>query len=169
MSPSKRLGSAKKLVSTSFGFKMDSTFVGPIVGRSIGGKIYNGPGKNHDILGKVEKDGLVTLTGRTEDRVWISITCGGPKQHTEGWVMASEVDLNFERKSYAQHDDLQHELDPLNTHGTKPYLNSQEHFMYALRETVVRDKPKWSSKVIAKAEVNSKILFKILDETKAWA
>ena len=105
-SPSKRLGSAKKLLQTTVGFKMDSTFVGPIVGRSVGGKIYNGPGKNHDILGKVEKDGLVTLTGRTDDRVWLQITCGGAKTPTEGWVLASEVDLNFERKSYALHDTL---------------------------------------------------------------
>jgi len=96
-SPSKRLGSAKKLLQTMVGFKMDSTFVGPIIGRSVGGKIYNGPGKNHDILGKVEKDGLVTLTGRTEDRVWLQISCGGPKTPIEGWVLASDVDLNFER------------------------------------------------------------------------
>jgi hypothetical protein len=32
---------------------MDVTFHGPIVGRSIGGKIYNGPGKHHDELGRV--------------------------------------------------------------------------------------------------------------------
>lgn len=148
---------------------MDSTFVGPIVGRSVGGKIYNGPGKNHDILGKVEKDGLVTLTGRTEDRVWLQITCGGPKTPTEGWVLASDVDLNFERISYALHDTLQHELDPLNMHGTKHLLDPQEHYMYALKESVIREKPKWSSKVLAKNDVNARVLFKALDETKTWA
>lgn len=52
---------------------MDSSFAGPILGRSIGGKIFNGPGPNHEVLGKVEKDGLVTINGRTEDRVWLSV------------------------------------------------------------------------------------------------
>lgn len=82
---------------------MDASFIGPILGRSLGGKIYNGPGKNHDVLGKLQKDGTVTINGRTEDRVWLSIKCG---DKIEGWVLASEVDLNFERKVYKHHDTI---------------------------------------------------------------
>jgi hypothetical protein len=55
---------------------MDVSFQGPIVGRSIGGKIYNGPGKHHDELGRIQQDGAVTIMGRTEDRAWLSIKCG---------------------------------------------------------------------------------------------
>ena len=50
----KQLGHAKKVIASSAGFKMDVSFTGPIVGRSIGGKIYNGPGKHHDELGTVQ-------------------------------------------------------------------------------------------------------------------
>lgn len=50
----KQLGHAKKVIASSAGFKMDVYFTGPIVGRSIGGKIYNGPGKHHDELGRVQ-------------------------------------------------------------------------------------------------------------------
>jgi uncharacterized protein YgiM (DUF1202 family) len=53
--------------------------------------------------------------------------------------------------------------------GTKSFLNSQEHYMYALKESVIREKPKWSSQVLAKNDVNAKILFKALDDTKTWA
>jgi len=49
----KQLSHAKKMITTTTGFKMDVTFHGPIIGRSIGGKIYNGPGKHHDELGRI--------------------------------------------------------------------------------------------------------------------
>lgn len=41
--------------------------------------------------------------------------------------------------------------------------------MYALKESVIREKPKWSSQVLAKNDVNARVLFKCLDETKTWA
>ena len=84
---------------------MDVSFNGPIVGRSIGGKIYNGPGKHHDELGRVQQDGAVTIIGRTEDRVWLSIKCG-QDNNFEGWVLASEVDMTSDRKVYEHHDVL---------------------------------------------------------------
>jgi hypothetical protein len=52
-SPRKQLGHAKKLIQTNYGFKMDMQFQGPLAARSIGGKIYNGPGKNHDVMGRL--------------------------------------------------------------------------------------------------------------------
>lgn len=101
----KQLGHAKKLIATNYGFKMDMSFIGPIVGRSIGGKIYNGPGKNHDVLGRLQQDGAVTINGRTEDRIWLSIKCGD-SLNFEGWVLASEVDMTCDRKVYEHHDAL---------------------------------------------------------------
>lgn len=64
--------------------------------------------------------------------------------------MASEVDLQFDRKNYKNHDSLQLDLDPLNTLGTRGHLDSVEHMMFTLRETVIREKPKWSSHTLIK-------------------
>jgi hypothetical protein len=109
-SPKKRLSEAKKLITLNYGFKMDSTFQGPIVGRSLGGKIYNGPGKNHDVLGKLQKDGAITILGRTDDRVWLSVK---GEANFEGWVLASEVDLSYNRTLYQHHDNH----NSINTNG----------------------------------------------------
>jgi uncharacterized protein YgiM (DUF1202 family) len=67
----------------------------------LGGTIYNGPGKNHDVLGKLEKGGIMVINGRTEDRVWLSVKC---VDNIEGWVLASQVDLTLDRKVYVHHD-----------------------------------------------------------------
>ena len=85
---------------------MDTSFNGPIVARSIGGKIYNGPGKNHDVFGRLTQDGVITIIGRTEDRVWLNIKCG-QDNNFEGWVLASDVDMSCDRKVYQHHDTLQ--------------------------------------------------------------
>ena len=83
--------------------KFDSQFKEPIQGRSLGSKIYNGPGKNHDVLGKVQKDGIVLILGRTQDRAWLNIRCG---ENTDGWVLSSDVDFNCERKFYKHYDTI---------------------------------------------------------------
>ena len=159
MSPSKKLLHAKKLITSSYGFKLDIKFNGPINGRSIGGKIYNGPGKNHDVLGKVQKDGVVSIVGRTEDRIWLSVKCG---DNFEGWVLASEVDLNCDRKIYRHHDTIQGEIDPSN-------IAEHERIMYTLREAVIRSKPKWSAHAIMQVKVNTTLTFKEFEESKQWA
>lgn len=82
---------------------MDCTFQGPMAGRSLGGTIYNGPGHNHDVLGKLQRDGVVTIVGRTEDRVWLSVKC---QDNIEGWALASEIDFTHDRKVYQQHDTI---------------------------------------------------------------
>ena len=41
--------------------------------------------------------------------------------------------------------------------------------MYALRDLVLRGKPKWSSPSIIQLKVNSKMTFLSFDETNAWA
>ena len=138
MSPSRKLIHAKKLIATTSGFKLDANFKGPISGRSLGGKIYNGPGKNHDELGKIEKDGAVQILARTEDRVWLSVKCG---ETIEGWVLASEVDLTFNRKVYKQHDETQIALDSAK--------GDAQQTLYAIRETILRSKPKWAAHTIA--------------------
>ena len=56
MSPSSQLLRAKKLIALNYGFNLDPTFKTPYQARSLSCKVYNGPGKNHDVLGKIEKD-----------------------------------------------------------------------------------------------------------------
>lgn len=158
MSPSKKLLHAKKLITSTNGFKLDMKFNGPINGRSLGGKIYNGPGKNHDVLGKVQKDGVVSIVGRTEDRIWLSVKCG---DNFEGWVLASEVDLNCDRKIYQHHDTIQKEIDPSK-------IPEHERIMYVLRDAVIRSKPKWSAHAIMQVIVNTKLTFTGFDESKEW-
>lgn len=53
-SPSKDLKKAKQLLTQSYGMKLDLNFQGPIQGRILSCQLYNGPGLNHDKLGKLE-------------------------------------------------------------------------------------------------------------------
>ncbi len=44
---------------------MDSSFIGPIQARTLGSNVYSGPGINHQFIGKLEKNGIITVTAKT--------------------------------------------------------------------------------------------------------
>jgi uncharacterized protein YgiM (DUF1202 family) len=47
----------------------------PLQFRALGCWVYSGPGVNHDVLGKVEKDGIINVVGQSDDGVWALIKC----------------------------------------------------------------------------------------------
>ena len=50
-------------------------------------------------MGRLTQDGAINIVGRTEDRIWLNIKCGGDNKF-EGWVLASDVDMSCDRKVY---------------------------------------------------------------------
>jgi len=64
---------------------MDPNFSGVVQARSLECQVHNGPGPHYDVLGHIEKDGVVQLTGRTADGVWSQIQRDG----IAGWALST--------------------------------------------------------------------------------
>jgi len=91
-----RLENAKQVVTSVSPFRIDTAFTEEHQVRSLGCWVYNGPGPNHDKLGRIEKNGIVTVTGKTKDNIWTRVRC----PQVEGWVMSSCLDPILDRPIY---------------------------------------------------------------------
>jgi len=49
------------------------TFPKPLFARSLGSKVFSGPGLNHQVLGKLTKDGVVTIKGQNWNGTWLRV------------------------------------------------------------------------------------------------
>ena len=55
--------------------------------RSLGCWVYSGPGQHHDVLGRLDKEGLVTTCFKSQDNHWTQVKVS----QLEGWVQTSKV------------------------------------------------------------------------------
>eukprot|EP00347_Sterkiella_histriomuscorum_P015755 403355803 len=152
-SPSKDLRKAKQLLSQQYGFKLDQNFKGPIQGRVLGCELYNGPGHNHDLLGKLEKDGIVQILARTEDQVWVQVKL----LQQVGWVLASNVDFLANREIYKPYD-----INACNQTTPKTIIHPN-------KELLIRKDPKLSSKIILQLKIDAPLILKSQDKSGIWS
>lgn len=68
--------------------------------RCLGTWAYSGPGFENEIIGKIEKDGIVNIKNSTMDYVWYAVQW----DDLEGWVPASKLDLTTLRNLYNEFD-----------------------------------------------------------------
>ena len=70
------------------------------IARWLGTWAYTGPGLENEIIGKIEKDGIVNIKNSTIDLVWYSVKWND----IEGWVPASKLDFTTLRNLYSEFD-----------------------------------------------------------------
>ena len=81
--------------------------------------MYTGPGFENEIIGKIEKDGVVYILNSTNDLIWHSVKCckssittnSRPKimqnnsnNEIEGWIPTSKLDFTTKRNLYDDFD-----------------------------------------------------------------
>ncbi|CDW83015.1 UNKNOWN [Stylonychia lemnae] len=143
-SPSKQLDKAKKYISQLQGFKLDPQFKGPSQARCLGCNVFNGPGNNHDKLGRLEKDGVVNVLNRTIDQTWVQVK----NANMIGWILASNIDFIPDRNVYKSFD--------------KSYAQNKQknEITTSMQNIMIRQEPKWGSKALIQLLANTPLKVK---------
>jgi uncharacterized protein YgiM (DUF1202 family) len=89
---------------------------------------------NHEKKGKVEKNGIVTIIGRSTDQVWVQVKTS----EFIGWIISSNVDIVVDRQMYKSVDKTK----------AQTLADGNDKTLYVLQQTSLREKPKWDSKCI---------------------
>lgn len=68
--------------------------------RCLGSWAYTGPGFDNEVMGKIEKDGIVKILNCSEDRIWHSVEMNS----VEVWVPSSKLEFETKRGLYEGFD-----------------------------------------------------------------
>jgi len=68
--------------------------------RCLGSWAYTGPGYDNEIVGKVEKDGIVKILNSSMDLIWHSIEMND----AEVWIPTSKLEFSVKRVLYDEFD-----------------------------------------------------------------
>ena len=68
--------------------------------RCLGSWAYTGPGYDNEVVGKIEKDGIVTILNSSMDLIWHSIEMNG----AEVWIPTSKLEFSTQRILYDEFD-----------------------------------------------------------------
>ncbi len=112
-------------------------------GRSLGCWLHSNPGKEFEKLGRVEKDGLLTIKGTTCDGFWLKVDCG----RAEGWVQSPKVDRVLDRPIYSLYDNTR-----VMVHPTHAGLSQRTTTL-----VTVRNAPNWAAASLANLPIHTPI------------
>jgi len=120
--------------------------------KCLGSWAYTGPGYENEIIGKIEKGGMVCIISASKDLIWHSIKCNA----MEGWVPTTRLDFEVERKVQKQFDSspvlekilkLNQERYTISSVGLRTYPNVSSHCQVILnpktKVTVALQREQW--------------------------
>ncbi len=124
-------------------------------GRSLGCWMYANAGKEFERLGRVEKDGVVTIKSATADGFWLKVECG----KVEGWVQAPKVDQVIDRRVYSLYDQA------------RVMVRGKDGKIDATIATLVtmRNAPRWDASSIVNLEIGRSVKVRSYVHDSSWA